>query len=124
MINEDDYVDLRLTCNSVCAALYRRLKGKWLSELSGSVAEASSQLTLWVERKVVGLGASLTIPSNSSQDTGRYPKQGCNAERTESNLSSFPREKDSQKIAGWRVDLNGILLVLNVRSTIFVYGWH
>ena len=45
MINEEDYVDLGLTCNTVCAAHDRGLKGKRLSELSGSVLDAISQLT-------------------------------------------------------------------------------
>lgn len=45
MVNEDDYVDLGLTCNTVCAALDRGLKGKRLSELSGSMVDAISQLT-------------------------------------------------------------------------------
>jgi len=45
MVNEDDYVDLGLTCNTVCAALDRGLEGKRLSELSGSVLDAIGQLT-------------------------------------------------------------------------------
>ena len=45
MINQEDYVDLGLTCNTVCTALDRGLQGKSLSELGGSVLEAVSQLT-------------------------------------------------------------------------------
>jgi len=45
MINQDDYVDLGLTCNTVCTALDQGLKGKRLNELSGSVLDAISQLT-------------------------------------------------------------------------------
>ena len=45
MINEEDYVDLGLACNSVCTALDRGLKGKRLGELGGSVLDAISQLT-------------------------------------------------------------------------------
>ena len=45
MINEDDYVDLGLICNTVCNAPDRGLKGKRLSELNGSVLDAVSQLT-------------------------------------------------------------------------------
>jgi len=44
MVNQDDYVDLGFTCN-VCIALDRGLKGKRLSELSGSVLDAISHLT-------------------------------------------------------------------------------
>ena len=45
MINQEDYVDLGLTCNTVCTALDRGLQGKSLSELGGSVLDAISQLT-------------------------------------------------------------------------------
>lgn len=45
MVNDDDYVDLGLTCNTVCATLDRGLKGKQLSELGGSVLDAINQLT-------------------------------------------------------------------------------
>jgi hypothetical protein len=46
MVNEDDYVDLGLACNTVCNSLDRGLKGKRLGELSGSVLDAVSQLTM------------------------------------------------------------------------------
>ena len=46
MANEEDYVDLALTCASVCTALDRGLSGKRLSDLSESVCEAIEQLTL------------------------------------------------------------------------------
>ena len=46
MANEGDYVDLGLTCASVCTALDRGLGGKRLNDLSGSVCEAIKQLTV------------------------------------------------------------------------------
>ena len=46
MANQDDYVDLGLTCHTVYTALDRGLKGKRLSELSGSVLDAIGQLTM------------------------------------------------------------------------------
>jgi hypothetical protein len=45
MINEQDCVDLGLSCADVCKALDRGLKGKQLDELSQSVLEAIQQLT-------------------------------------------------------------------------------
>jgi len=45
MINEQDYVDLGLACNTVCVALDRGLEGKRLGELGGSVLDAIGQLT-------------------------------------------------------------------------------
>ena len=44
MINRDDYVDLGFTCNAVCDALDRGLKGKGSSELSDPVLDAMTQL--------------------------------------------------------------------------------
>ena len=45
-MNEDDYVDLALTCANVCAALDRGLSGRRLSELNASVSEAIKRLTV------------------------------------------------------------------------------
>ena len=44
-------------------------------------------------------------------------------ERSKQNAISraFHAKKDSQTIASWRMDLNRILLVFNVRSVIFVW---
>ena len=46
MGNDEDYVDLGLTCAHVCAALDRGLNGKRLDELNTSVREAVKQLTV------------------------------------------------------------------------------
>jgi len=46
MMNEEDYVDLGLTCANVCTALDRGLSGKQLNELNTSVGEAIEQLTV------------------------------------------------------------------------------
>lgn len=46
MANETDYVELGLACANVCTTLDRGLRGKSLSELSGSVCEAIGQLTM------------------------------------------------------------------------------
>ena len=45
MINEQDCVDLGLSCADVCKALDRGLKGRRLEKLSQSVFEAIQQLT-------------------------------------------------------------------------------
>ena len=44
-MNEEDYVDLGLTCANVCTALDRGLKEKQLGDLNTSVCEAINQLT-------------------------------------------------------------------------------
>ena len=45
MNNDEEYVDLGLACAGVCTALDRGLNGRVLSELEGSVCEATNQLT-------------------------------------------------------------------------------
>jgi len=45
MIKQVHYVELGLDCADVCIALHRRLDGKRLGGLNGSVCEAINQLT-------------------------------------------------------------------------------
>ena len=49
MANEQDYVDLGLSCADICKALKRGMDGKSLDDLSKSVCDAIKQLTTWVE---------------------------------------------------------------------------
>ena len=42
--NEQDYVDLGLSCADICRALDRGMDGKKLDDLSRSVCDAISQL--------------------------------------------------------------------------------
>ena len=44
MANEQDYVDLGLSCADICKALQRGMDGKSLNDLSKSVCDAISQL--------------------------------------------------------------------------------
>ena len=48
MMNEQDYVELGLSCADICRALARGMDGKKLNDLSQSVCEAINQLTTWV----------------------------------------------------------------------------
>ena len=45
MANEQDYVELGLSCADICRALERGMNGKKLSDLSKSVCDAINQLT-------------------------------------------------------------------------------
>jgi len=45
MINEQDYVELGLSCADICKALDRGTGGKRLDDLGHSVCEAINQLT-------------------------------------------------------------------------------
>ena len=46
MANKADYVELGLTCANVCKALDRGMNGKRLDEISQSVSDAITQLTM------------------------------------------------------------------------------
>jgi len=46
MTNDDEYINLGLTCASVCTALDRGLGGKLMDELNTSVCEAIKELTV------------------------------------------------------------------------------
>ena len=45
MENEQDYVDLGLSCANICKTLERGMGGKTLGDLSPSVRDAINQLT-------------------------------------------------------------------------------
>ena len=45
MANEQDYVDLGLSCADICKALERGMGGKKLDDVSESVCDAINQLT-------------------------------------------------------------------------------
>ena len=49
MANDQDYVDLGLSCANICKALERGMGGKTLDDLSQSVRDAINQLTAWVQ---------------------------------------------------------------------------
>ena len=45
MVNDQDYVDLGLSCADICKALKRGMGKKTLEDLSESVCDAINQLT-------------------------------------------------------------------------------
>ena len=53
MANEQEYVDLGLSCADICRALERGMNGKRLDDLNQSVCDAIAQLTTWVEPAVL-----------------------------------------------------------------------
>ena len=52
MINEQDYVELGLSCADICKALDRGMNGKKLGDLSQSVRDAINQLTTCVKQAI------------------------------------------------------------------------
>ena len=117
MTNKSDYVELGLACADVCKALERGLNGKELDDLSPSVREAIEQLTRLAEPGVDTVRRSLTslnhrtveeIHGKVTEKSGRNP------------LSRLVHAKnDKETISAWKLDLNRILHVFNVRSLVF-----
>ncbi|KAF9643251.1 hypothetical protein BDM02DRAFT_3132560 [Thelephora ganbajun] len=94
MIKKVDYVELGLACAEVCGVLDRGMNGRREDQISQSVFEAIERLTTTVaeiERNVDELGRRNRI----------------------SRL--FHAKNDKDAIAAWRLDLNRILHVFNVR---------
>ena len=58
MSNKSAYVELGLTCASVCKALHRGMGEKNLDDLSRPVRDAIEQLTTWVKLAIHGLESS------------------------------------------------------------------
>ena len=52
MDNEQDYVDLGLSCADICRVLERGMGGNTLDDLNQSVCDAISQLMTWVQRAI------------------------------------------------------------------------
>ncbi|KAF9787323.1 hypothetical protein BJ322DRAFT_716471 [Thelephora terrestris] len=97
MIDEQDYVELGLSCANVCRALDRGLDGRRLDELSRSVLETIQLLTTTVaeiQRKIT--------KQTKRNAVGRI----------------FHARDDVEAIAAWKLDLNNILQVFNTELAI------
>ena len=117
MINKANYVELGLACAEVCRALDRGTNGGQIDQPSQSVLTAIEQLTTWVEP---AMPKSFTHKAlNRSTVTGIQTNI---IKRGKRNVISryFHKKADNKAIAAWRLDLNRILQVFNVRSLISI----
>ena len=116
MANEQDYVDIGLSCAGICKALERGMDGKKLDAVSKSVRDAINQLTTWVEL------ATRTSCSSIYHDLDRRTvadiQQKVMKRSGRHGVSRFFHSRDDKDaIAAWKSDLNWILRVFDVRST-------
>jgi len=120
MINEREYVELGLGCADICRALDRGMRGKTLDDLSQSVCEAINQLTTWVKSMMRSLNGSLNdgLDRRTVAEIQRkvIKQSGRNAV---SRL--FHAKNDKETIAAWKINLNRILHVFNVRLVTFAW---
>ena len=114
MANDQDYVDLGLSCADVCKALDQGMGGKSLDDLSKSVCDAINQLTTWVELLMH------TPRSSAYHDMDHRTVADVQGKVLEQSgrggVSRFLHSRDDEDaIARWKSDLNRILHVFNVR---------
>ena len=115
MANEQDYVDLGLSCADICKALERGMGGKSLDDLSKSVCDAINQLTTWV-RSAIQISRSSTYDNPGRRTVAEI--QGKIIKRSgRHRVSRFLHSRDDKDaIVAWKSDLNRILHVFNVCS--------
>lgn len=114
MSNEQDYIELGLSCGDVCQALDRGLDGRLLDDLNQPVLGAIGQLTAWDEQEIRRQNDSLTKclnPRAAAKIQKQVIKQG--KRNVVSRLLYAKNGKDAITI--WRQDLNRILHIFNVR---------
>ena len=118
MANKANYVELGLTCANVCKALARGMNEKKLDEISKSVSEAINQLTTWVKPAVHDFDDF--IDGTLYRRTVAEIERKIIKQRGRNPISRlFNAKSDKETIATWKVELNGILHVFNVRSLRF-----
>ena len=115
MANEQDFVDLGLSCANICKALERGMGGKSLNDLSGPVCAAINQLTTCVEMmiRIYCLLAYHGLDHRTVAEIQRevFKRSG------RGGVSRFLRSRDDKDvIAGWKSHLNEFLRVFNVCS--------
>ena len=91
MVNEQDYIELGLSCADICGALERGMGEKELNDLNKSVCDAINQLTTYAEP--VNPFRTLLLLWSRSQDCRRHTKENNQKRRAAPSLSIFPLEE-------------------------------
>ena len=115
MANEQDYVDIGLSCAGVCKALERGMDGKKLDDVSKSVCDAINQLTMWVEL-VIYISCSSTYHELDRRTVADIQQKVMKRSGRHRISRFFHSRDDKDAIAAWKSDLNWILRVFDVRS--------
>ena len=119
--NKQDYLELGLNCADICTALVRgmNVNGKRPRHLSRSVRDAISQLTMWVTAPVLQFERFADdAPDHDRAATDIQRDAIKKSER--GHVSRLLRTKDDmEKIVAWKLELDRILRVFNVRPVAF-----
>ena len=120
MANEQDYVDLGLSCADICKALKRGMDGRSLDDLNKSVRDALNQLTTWVE-STTRISRS-SVNDELDRRTVAEIQDQVLKRSGRGRVSRFLHSRDDKDvITAWKSDLNRILHVFNVCSTCFYF---
>ena len=114
MANKVEYVELGLTCADVCEALERGMNRRQAEQLGQSVLGAIERLTRWVKPAMRTPDDFLTeFLIRTTDEIQRHI-----IERGKRNAISrrYHAKDDNKAIATWKLDLNRIFHVFNVRS--------
>ena len=120
MINHTDYVALGLACAEICTALERGMNGKRLDDLSQSVCKAIARLTTWVTTPM-GLRGLLADQAPDCRTVAEIQDKVIKQSGRNAASRLFHAKNDKETIAAWKLDLNRILHVFNVRSVVFTW---
>lgn len=114
MADKSEWIEIGLACADVCTALDRGIGGRKQGDLSQAVYGEITQLMTWVESVMHGLDISLTCALYHR--TVAEIQRKATKYRERNIISRFLHTKsDREMVAGWRLDLNRILHVFNVR---------
>ena len=117
--NKQDYLELGLNCADICTALVQGMDGKRPEDLSRSVCDAISKLTKWVKAPVPQV-------EQYADDAPDHPRAATDIQKNavkKSERGHFSRlihtKDDKDKIVAWKLELDRILHVFNVRPVAF-----
>jgi hypothetical protein len=115
MANKQDYVDIGLSCASICKALERGMDGKKLDDVSQSVRDAISQLTTWVKQTIY-ISCSSAYHGLDRRTVAKIQEKVMKRSGRHRVVRFFLSSDDKDAIAAWKSELNWILRVFDVCS--------
>ena len=119
MVNRVDYVELGLACAEACKVLARGTEGRQAGQLSQAVLDAIEQLMTWVGPRDVYAGRSTHHALNRRTVTEIQRKIIKRGKRNV--VSRLFHVNDEEAIATWRLGINRITHVFNVRPATSVW---
>ena len=118
MINRKGYVELGLACADVCKTLDRGLNHTQTDRLGRPVLEAIEQLAAWVETSGNAHCSQLAYSAFNCRTVAQIQRSAVEPDKRNLISRIFNPKKDKDAIAAWRSELNRIVHVFEVCSTV------